>query len=407
MSFDSNRIRRQFPVFQRQVNGQPLHYLDSAAMAQVPQQVIDAVVQYETHSRANVQRSVYRMATESTDAYQGARAKVANYLNAYSDEEVIFTSGTTAAINLLAYGFEANLKRGDEIVISLAEHHSNFVPWQMLQKRCGITLKTIPLGIDGSFNLDNIECLITERCRLVAVTHASNVTGAITDVKTIVTAAKKVGARVFLDGAQAAPHGPIDVQALDVDFYAFSGHKCYAPTGVGVLWGKQSAQQQLTPVVTGGGMVERVSIENTSFASGYRAFEAGTPPIAQAIGLGVAVDWLQNQPWRAIRQYERELGQQLLSGLKQIDGLQLLGSDSLNDRLPIFTFSIERLHPHDICHILDQHGVALRGGHHCAQPLLAEFNVFAATRASFAIYNNAQDIEVLIEGLRNALEILR
>lgn len=407
MTFDVGDIRKQFPIFERKINDKPLRYLDSAAMAQIPQTVIDAVIHFETYSRANVQRSVYQLATESTDAYHGARASVAAYLNAPAIEEVIFTSGTTAAINLLAHGFGSSLKKGDEVLISLAEHHSNFVPWQMLRDRCGIELKTIPLQADGSFNLDEIDSLITERCKLIAVTHVSNVTGAITDVSRIVKAASKVGASVFLDGAQAAPHGPVDVQALGVDFYAFSGHKCFAPTGVGVLWGKQVALDKLTPVLGGGGMVERVALEYTSYASGYRAFEAGTPPIAQAVGLGAAVDWLQALPWADIRQHEKQLSSQLLSGFKSIPGLQLLGSESLENRLPIFSFDIEDIHPHDICHILDQDGVALRGGHHCAQPLLAEFDLFAATRASIALYNNADDIDALLAGLHKAIEILK
>ena len=407
MSDNISDLRKQFPIFERKINDKPLHYLDSAAMAQIPQVVLDAVWQYETHSRANVQRSVYQLATESTDAYQGARLSVANYLNAPSAEEVIFTSGTTAAINLLAYGFGASLQEGDEVLISLAEHHSNFVPWQMLRDRCGIELKAIPLQSDGSFNLDEIDSLVTERCKLIAVTHVSNVTGLVSDVSRLVKAANKVGARVFLDGAQAAPHGPIDVQALGVDFYAFSGHKCFAPTGVGVLWCRQQALDELMPVMGGGGMVERVALDYTSYAAGYRVFEAGTPPIAQAVGLGAAVDWLQTLPWQNISRHEKELSVKLLEGLKDIPGLHLLGSEDLEGRLPIFSFDIEDMHPHDICHILDQHGVALRGGHHCAQPLLAEFDLFAATRASLALYNNEHDIDALLAGLHKALEILK
>lgn len=407
MTFNIGNIQQQFPIFQRPRNAKPLHYLDSAAMAQLPQTVIDAVTHFETNSRANVQRSVYQLATEATEAYEHARTNIARYINASSAAEVIFTSGTTAAINTLAYGFEAQLKKGDEVVISLAEHHSNFVPWQMLRERCGILLKAIPLRHDGSLNLETLDEMVTERCKLIAVTHVSNVTGAITDVARIVAAAQKVGAKVFLDGAQAVPHGPIDVQALAVDFYAFSGHKCYAPTGVGVLWGKQQALAMLTPMLSGGGMVQRVTLEKTILASGNRSFEAGTPPIAQAIGLGAAVNWLQNLPWDKLRQHEQQLSQQLLDGLKHIVGLRLLGADTIKNRMPIFSFDIEGIHPHDICHILDQHGVALRGGHHCAQPLLAEFNLFTATRASLALYNNKTDIDALLAGLQQAIEILR
>lgn len=407
MSFDIDALRAQFPILNREVNGQPLHYLDNAATTFCPQPVTEAVVGFETGYRANVARGVHSLASEATDAYEGARASVVRYLNADDAEEVVFTSGTTGSINLLAHCLEPDMQPGDEVVVSLAEHHSNFVPWQRLCERTGAQLKVIPVDDRGCLDLTSLEEVITERCRLVAVTHASNVTGAVSDIVAISRAAKRQGAKVVVDGAQAVPHGPVDVQALGVDFYAFSGHKCYGPTGVGVLWGRKEVITALPPFMVGGGMVERVTLDQTRYLASNERLEAGTPPIGQAIGLGVAVEWLMALPWAEIRQQEQQLMQRLAEGLNAIPGMRVLGPEQTEGRFPIYSFDIADCHPHDICHIVDQQGVALRGGHHCAQPLMDALEVMATTRASLAVFNNEQDIDALIAGLQQAVEILR
>ena len=281
------------------------------------------------------------------------------------------------------------------------------MPWQRLRDQYGIDLRIIPVKANGSLDLDNLEQLVTDRCRLVAVSHISNVTGSITDLETVTAAAHRHGALVFVDGAQAVPHGPVDVQSLGVDFYAFSAHKCYGPTGVGVLWARREILQKLPPFLTGGGMIERVTTAETRFCSGRQAFEAGTPPVVQAIGLGAALEWLQTMPWVQIHQYERHLSRRLLQGFAAIDGLKLLGEFSPDGRAPIFSFDIEGCHSHDVCHILNEFGVALRGGHHCAQPLMDALGLVATTRASIALFNSDEDIEALLSGLRQAVVLLR
>ena len=400
-------LRLQFPILQREINGQPLHYLDNAATTFSPICVQEAVAQFENHSRSNVQRGMHQLGIEATDAFEAARATAARYLNVASSDEIIFTSGTTFAVNLVAHCLGQSLQPGDEVLVSVAEHHSNFVPWQRLCEQYGATMKLIPVLASGALDLSQLDQLVTDRCRVVAVSHTSNVTGSIADVQAISRCARRQGALVFVDGAQAAPHGPIDVRALDVDFYAFSGHKCYGPTGIGVLWGRESILQTLPPFLTGGGMIERVTAQGTRYASGRRRFEAGTPPVTQAIGLGVALEWLMDQPWTEIRWYEQGLMQKLLQGLSGISGLTLVGERSLEQRAPIFSFDIEACHSHDICHLLDEHGVELRGGHHCAQPLMDALGLVATTRASIGLFNNEMDIEALLDGLQKAVEILR
>ena len=400
-------LRLQFPILQREINGQPLHYLDNAATTFSPICVQEAVAQFENHSRSNVQRGMHQLGIEATDAFEAARATAARYLNVASSDEIIFTSGTTFAVNLVAHCLGQSLQPGDEVLVSVAEHHSNFVPWQRLCEQYGATMKLIPVLASGALDLSQLDQLVTDRCRVVAVSHTSNVTGSIADVQAISRCARRQGALVFVDGAQAAPHGPIDVRALDVDFYAFSGHKCYGPTGIGVLWGRESILQTLPPFLTGGGMIERVTAQGTRYASGRRRFEAGTPPVTQAIGLGVALEWLMDQPWTEIRLYEQGLMQKLLQGLSGISGLTLVGERSLEQRAPIFSFDIEACHSHDICHLLDEHGVELRGGHHCAQPLMDALDLVATTRASIGLFNNEMDIEALLDGLQKAVEILR
>ncbi len=404
MSFQAGDWRRHFPLL---ANHAHLHYLDNAATGQLCEAAFDAVALHELTHRANVLRGTYRLAELADAAYEKARCQAAAYLNAASADEVVFTAGTTAAINLVAHAFGDGLQPGDEVALSLAEHHSNFVPWQMLRTRHGIALRILPLTADGRLDLARLDETVTPRCRLVAVTHASNVTGAVTELAPLVAAARVVGARVLIDGAQAVQHGPVDVQALDADFYAFSGHKAFGPTGVGVLWGRGEALAALPPFLGGGGMIGRVAAEETTWALPPRRFEAGTPPIAQAVGLGAALDWLRAQPWDELHAHTARLAQRLLDGLAVLPGLTFLGPRDLRRRLPIISFNLAGLHPHDACQMLDRHGVAVRGGHHCAQPLMDFFGVPGAVRASIAPYNDEADIDALLAGLKDAMRRLK
>ena len=404
MTLDPRVLRAQFPLFAA-ADG-PLHYLDSAATSQIHRSALDAMIRHETTARANVLRGNHRLAEAATAAYAAARRQVARFLNAGSADEIVFTSGTTAALNLVAWSFGERLGPGDEVLISAAEHHSNLVPWQRLRERTGIVLKALPLTRDGRIDTGDLARALGSRCRLIAVTHCSNVTGAITDLPAIVAAAQGVGARVLVDGAQQVQHGPVDVQSLGVDFYAFSGHKCFGPTGVGVLWGRAELLAQMPPFLCGGGMVGAVTIESSSYAEVPRRFEAGTPPIAQSVGLGATLDWMTGLPWAQIRRGEMELARRLLDGLGAIAGARVIGPTDLSARQPIVSFDLAGLHPHDICQVLDERGVALRGGHHCAQPLLRALGVEGATRASIALYNTDEDIEALLAGLDRVLRVL-
>lgn len=403
MSFSPAQWRSHFPLLAAHPE---LHYLDNAASGQLCAAALEAVTGHELQHRANVLRGIYRLAEQADAAYERARRQVAAYLNAAAVEEVVFTAGTTASINLVAHAFGDGLEPGDEIVLSLAEHHSNFVPWQMLRKRRGVVLRFLPLAADGRLDLSRLGEVITPRCKLVTVTHASNVTGAVTDLTPLIAAAHAVGARVLVDGAQAVQHGPVDVQALGIDFYAFSGHKVFGPTGVGVLWGRAEALAALPPFLGGGGMIGRVTAEESTYAEPPRRFEAGTPPIAQAVGLGAALDWLRRQPWEDMHAHTARLAQRLLEALAVLPGLTFLGPRALRERLPIVSFHLAGLHPHDACQILDEHGVAVRGGHHCAQPLMDFFGVAGAVRASLAPYNDDADVDALLAGLKDAMRKL-
>jgi cysteine desulfurase/selenocysteine lyase len=383
-----------------------LHYLDSAATAQIHRSALDAVVRHETHSRANVLRGSHRLAEAADQAFESARRSVARFLNANSAEEVVFTSGATAALNLVACAFGATLQAGDRVLISVAEHHSNFLPWQMLRDRAGIALDILPAGVNGELDLATLPQLVTDRTRLIAVTQCSNVTGAWTDVAAIVAAARAVDARVLLDGAQAVQHGPQDVQALGVDFYAFSGHKAFAPNGIGVLWGRAGVLAHMPPFLGGGGMIDEVTVQASTWAAPPRRFEAGTPPIAQAVGLAAALDWMMALDWATIHAREARLCEQMIEGLLRIPGLRLLGPVGFARRAPIVSFDIAGLHPHDVCQVLDHHGLALRGGHHCAQPLLAALGVDACSRASLALYNDAADVAALLDAVAAAVATL-
>ena len=406
MSFDADRLRAQFPILQTEARGHPLVYLDNGASSQMPQAVIDAVTIHETTSRANVLRGIHHLAEAATTAYEDARGKVARHLNVADADEIVFTGGTTGAINLVAYAFGGSLAEGDEIVVSMLEHHSNIVPWQLLRDRAGIVLKVLPVSDDGRLDLTDLEEIVTDRCRLIAVTHASNVTGAVTDVRALADAARGVGARLLLDGAQSVQHGPVDVPSLDCDFYAFSGHKTYAPNGIGVLWAKRELLESMPPFLGGGEMIRSVSFERTLYAKPPHKFEAGTPPIAQAVGLGAAIDWLADLDWNGAAAHEARLTGRLLDGLSSVKGVRVLGPSGLQGRLGIVSFDAAGVHPHDVCQVLDGHGVAVRGGHHCAQPLMDHFDLTGTTRASMTFYNTDRDIETLLTGLDDAMRRL-
>jgi cysteine desulfurase/selenocysteine lyase len=405
MSFDVGSIRAQFPIFGHRP--ERFHYLDSAATGQICAPAAEALLDFETRNRANVKRSIYPLAEAATEAFDAARGALARYLGAADPAEVIFTSGTTLGLNLLAHSFGQRLREGDEILLSQLEHHSNIVPWQLLRDRRGVTLKVLPVTDEGRLDLGQLERVLTERCRLVAVTHVSNVTGAITEVRRIVDAAHAVGALVLLDGAQRAPHGPIDVQELGVDAYALSGHKMFGPTGAGALWVRRDLLDELPPFLGGGEMINQVSFERTTFAVPPHRFEAGTPPIGAAIGLGAAADWLAGLDWQAAMRHELRLTERMLDGLSQLPGIRMLGPSGLQGRIGVVSFDAEGAHSHDLCHLLGTQGVCLRGGHHCAQPLMDRFGLVATTRASLAPYNDDRDVDAMLEGLDEALSLLR
>ena len=410
MSFDVALTKARFPILSRRIGDRPLHYLDNAATAQVPDVVLEAVVAHETEARANVHRSVHTLAERATRAFEDARAALAAFLNAASPEEIVFTSGATAAINLVAHSFGATLSPGDEVVISSLDHHSNIVPWQMLRDRAGIVLKAARAGADGRLDLDHLEGLVGPRTRLIAVTHASNVTGAITDVARVVALARGCGAKVLLDGCQMAPHGPLDVQSLGIDFYALSGHKMFGPNGIGALWAPYALLESLPPFLGGGEMIRTVTMERTVYARPPMRFEAGTPPIAQAVGLGAAARFMSGLDHEAVETHLARLAGRLIEGLRIVDGnrgrIRIVGPTDLRERLPVISFDIAGAHPHDLCQILDSHGVAVRGGHHCAQPLMEQFDLAGTTRASLALYNDDADVDALLGGLDDAIRRL-
>jgi cysteine desulfurase / selenocysteine lyase len=392
-------LRRHFPLLNQP--GPRVAYLDSGATAQTPDIVLDAVRAFETSARANVKRGVHRLAEAATEAYAKARAQVAAYLSVPA-EEIVFTSGCTAAINLVAQSFGALLNPGDEIAVSELEHHSNIVPWHMLAARSGVKVNFLPVDGEGRIVVQTL----SPRTKLVALAHVSNVTGAVLDVPAILAAAKRVGARVLLDGAQRTPHGPVDIPALGVDFYAFSGHKTFAPHGVGALWAKAELLDAMPPFLGGGEMIANVTTQGFTAAKAPAKFEAGTPPISGAIGLGAACEWLGTLDWAEIAAHELRLTGRLLDGLRAIDGVTVIGPQGLQGRAPVVSFDLADAHPHDICQIMDRHGVALRGGHHCAQPLHAKFDLAGTTRASLALYCEDEDIDLFFAGLAEAKRVL-
>ena len=400
-TFDVNKIRNEFPTLEQLVNGKPLVYLDNAATSQKPRSVLDAIDAYYLHDNANVHRGIHELSRRATDAYEGARAKVAGWINARDPRELIWTRGTTDGINLVAgsWGMD-HIGAGDEILLTVLEHHSNIVPWQLLARRTGAKLRYIEIDDQGRLELSDLPKLLTERTKLVAFNHISNALGTINPVKEIVAAAKKVGALVLVDGAQGAVHGRVDVQALGADFYAFSGHKMCGPTGIGALWGRLELLEAMEPYQGGGEMIEFVERDMSTWAEVPHKFEAGTPNIAGAVGFGAAVDFLERVGYDAIRDHEAGLLRYALNRLSGIPDLTVFGPSDLKDRSGVISFALGDAHPHDIATILDSEGVAIRAGHHCAQLVMKHLGVAATTRASFFLYNTTDDVDRLVQGLQ-------
>lgn len=403
-TLDVERVRADFPALRQAVHGHALVYLDNAASAQKPAQVIDTIRQYYTDDYANVHRGLHYLSERASDAFEAARGKVRRFLNAREDREIVFVRGTTEAINLVAASFgQAHLKAGDEILITGMEHHSNIVPWQLLGERLGTVLKVAPVNDAGELLMDEFERLLGPRTRLVAVTHVSNALGTINPVERIIELAHARGARVLIDGAQSAPHAAVDVQALGCDFYAFSGHKLYGPTGIGVLYGRRELLESMPPYQGGGEMIREVSFTRTTYAELPFKFEAGTPHIVGAIGLGAAIDYLQGIGLEAIARHEDELLTYATTRLQEVPGLRLVGTAAR--KAGIASFLLDGVHTHDVGTILDRHGVAVRAGHHCAMPLMTRFGVSGTTRASFALYNTHAEIDALVEAIQHAQEL--
>jgi len=397
---DVEAIRRDFPILDQQVNGHPLAYLDNAASSQRPLQVLAAIQNYYTRDHANVHRGVHTLSHRATDLYEGARETVRAFINATSVREIIFTRGTTEAINLVAFTFGQRLKAGDEILITAMEHHSNIVPWQLLCERSGALLQVAPINDAGELILDDFMQLLGPRTKLVAVTHVSNALGTVNPVKTIIAAARARGVPVLLDGAQAIPHQAVDVQDLDCDFYAFSGHKMCGPTGIGVLYGREALLRDLPPFQSGGDMIQTVSFKGTTYNDLPYRLEAGTPHIAGAIGLGAAIDYLTGLGLNNIAAWEARLLAYATGLLLQLPDLAIVGT--AREKASLVSFNIAGIHPHDLGTILDQRGVAIRAGHHCAMPVMERFGIPGTARASFAFYNTLGEIDQLRDGLRLA-----
>ena len=401
---DITSLRKDIPVLHQKIHGKPLAYLDNAASSQRPQFVIDAVNNHEKHNHANIHRGVHKLSQRATNAYEGAREKVCTFINASSSREIIFTRGTTESINLVAHSLGlSQLKPGDEILISWMEHHSNIVPWQLICERTGAKLSTIPITDCGELDLEAFDQLLSERTKIVAIVHVSNALGTINPVKEIIDKAHSKGAMVLLDGAQAVSHMRIDVQELDCDFYAFSGHKMFAPTGIGVLYGKKALLENMPPYQGGGEMILTVTFKKTTYNTLPYKFEAGTPHISGAIGLGAAIDYLSRIDFNAIAKHEHDLLEYATSRLSDLPGARVIGR--ARKKTGVLSFVLGDIHAHDLGTILDQEGVAVRTGHHCTMPIMEFFGVPATARASFAFYNNRNDVDQFIDGLRATLEI--
>lgn len=399
--FDIDAIRADFPILQREVHGKPLVYLDNGASAQKPQAVIDAVSHAYANEYANVHRGLHFLSNAATDAYEAARGKVRQFLNAPDDDTIVFTGGTTEAINLVAYGYAMpNLGEGDEIVLSIMEHHSNIVPWHFLRERQGVKLTWVDCDDSGAITLENVEAACNERTKLIAITHMSNVTGSVLPVKDICAMAHARGIKVLVDGSQGAVHMPVDVQDMDCDFYCITGHKLYGPSGIGVLYGKTEALQAMRPFQGGGEMILDVTLDDVTYNDPPHRFEAGTPPIVQAIGLGAALDYMESLGRDRIAEHEADLRDYARQRLREINALRIVGDTP--DKGAIFSFELEGIHSHDVSMVIDRAGVAVRAGTHCAQPLLKRFGTTSTCRASFGLYNTRQEVDVLVEALEKA-----
>lgn len=404
ITFNVEAIRKDFPILSRKVNGEPLVYLDNAATSQTPQQVIDSIVNYYSHYNANIHRGVHSLSQEATDAYEKARRTIQEHFNAAKVEEIIFTPGTTHGINLVAHGFSTLLKKGDEIIVSAMEHHSNIVPWQMLCERTGAVMRVIPMNQEGVLKMDVFDELLTEKTRIVFVNHVSNALGSVNPIKEIIEKSHAVNAAVLLDGAQAAPHIKADVQELDVDFYVVSAHKMCGPTGVGMLYGKQEWLKKLPPYQGGGEMIETVTFEQTTYSDLPHKFEAGTPNIAGGIAFAAALDYMNQIGFEKIAAYEHELLEYATKKLLEIDGLKIYGT--AREKTAVISFNIGNIHPYDIGTIVDKLGIAVRTGHHCAQPIMDFYEIPGTVRASFAFYNTKEEVDRLVAAVEKARKML-
>ncbi len=406
MSLDIQHIRAQFPILQQTVNGSPLVYLDNAATTQKPEVVMDASRRYYCEINSNIHRGAHFLSREATAAHEAARETLARHLNARHAHEVIFTSGTTDSINLVATSltFSGKIKSGDRILISALEHHSNIVPWQLLCEHTGAKLDIIPITDSGEWDLTDIDSLLNEKTKLVAISHVSNALGTINPIETLITKAKAYGALTLIDGAQAAAHIEIDVQALGADFYVFSGHKCYAPTGIGVLWGKEEVLDELPPYRGGGEMIKKVTFEKSTYNELPFKFEAGTPNIEGAIALGTAFDWLKQLGIPNLANHEHALLERATAAISEIEGIRIYGTSA--HKAAVLSFNIEGIHHYDLGTLMDQMGVAVRTGHHCCQPLMARFGITGTVRASFAAYNTTQEVDALISAIKKSAMML-
>ncbi|MEM9886134.1 MAG: cysteine desulfurase [Bacteroidota bacterium] len=405
-TIDIQKIRKQFPLLEREMNGKPIVFLDNAASSQKPDVVVKALEHYYEHQHANVHRGVYGLSQEATDAFEAGREKVRRFLNADSTDEIIFTKGTTDSINLVASSFGRHfLKAGDEVVVSTMEHHSNIVPWQMVCEQTGAKLKVIPINEEGEILLEEYEKLLNERTKIVSVVHVSNTLGTINPIAAIIEKAHAKDIPVLIDGAQATPHVKIDVQALDADFYAFSAHKVYGPTGMGVLYGKRKWLDLMPPYQGGGEMIATVSFEKTTYNELPYKFEAGTPNIAGSVALGAAIDFVEAIGQENIAQHEAELLAYATSELSKIEGLRIIGR--AENKASVVSFLVDDIHPYDLGTILDKQGIAVRTGHHCTQPLMDRYGIPGTVRASFAAYNTKEEVDKLVEGVIRAVSILK
>ena len=402
---DVKKIRADFPILSRKVNGQDLVYFDNAATSQTPQQVIDVIVDYYSRLNANIHRGVHKLSQEATDAYEEARIKIQKHFNAAQPYEIILTSGTTESINLIASGYSTILQAGDQLIISALEHHSNIVPWQMLCEKTGAELKVIPMTLEGTLDMQAYESLLIPKTKLVFVNHVSNALGTVNPIEEIITKAHACGAKVLIDGAQACPHIKPDVQALDVDFYVTSAHKLCGPTGVGMLYGKTELLKALPPYQGGGEMIATVTFEKTTYADLPHKFEAGTPNIAGGIAFGAALDYMNGIGMDAIASYEAELLAYATAELNKIEGIKIFGE--AEEKTAVISFNVGVQHPYDLGSILDQMGIAVRTGHHCAQPIMDFFEIPGTVRASFSFYNTFEEIDRLIAGVRKAVQMLQ